>query len=249
MYAKLKHISTRLVEQILPPTSPIDHKLVSSNGALTAEHWQKLHFLTGSLCSCCGRPMPQILLAEILCAKCEIKRPRITKTRSALVYNDASRALILNFKYGGHTDNLHSFASWMHFAAQDILRPPGILVPVPLHMYRRMQRKFNQSALLANTLSKLSGLAHKPLWLKRHRNTPIQGFLSPARRVRNVSGAFSVPSRFLPDLRDKHIILVDDVRTSGATLEACARELLAAGAKEVNAITLTRVVKLEEPVT
>ncbi len=249
MYSMLKQMTSRLLDLALPATSALKPDLVSSAGALPPQLWQDLHFISGSLCTSCGRPLPQTLLTDIHCGACEISKPLIGRLRSALIYNDASRDLILNFKYGGHMESLHAFASWMHAAAKEILQAPAILVPVPLHTRRRMQRKFNQSALLAQTLAGLCHLPNEPMWLIRHRNTPIQGVLSTSRRINNVKNAFRVPDRMRQNLQDKHIVLIDDVYTSGATLNSCAKTLLAAGVKTVDAITLARVVKLDEPAT
>jgi ComF family protein len=166
-----------------------------------------------------------------------------------LIYGEVSKQLILQFKHGGRADSVPVFANWMVQAGKEILGPEAILVPVPLHLWRRVSRKFNQSALLAGAMARQTGIQHQPLLLHRHRHTPPQGFKSGASRKRNVRGAFTVPNSQRQKIRGQHLVLIDDVRTSGATLNACARALLGAGAAQVDAVTLARVVKPVEVAT
>ncbi|PHR59636.1 MAG: amidophosphoribosyltransferase [Robiginitomaculum sp.] len=232
-----------VLQQILPAVSPLGLGVVSSTGAINAEQWRELEFLSGAICHACGAPVPQSLDPQSLCLSCESRPPRVARTRSALVYSELSKRLILGFKHGDRADSIEVFANWMAQAAPDLLRSPGILIPVPLHLFRRMQRKFNQSALLGNALSRNCALPHEPLALVRRRNTPSQALKSGKGRARNVSGAFRVPKKYVNIIKGQRIILIDDVRTSGATLDACATSLLAAGAAQIDAITLARVVK------
>lgn len=232
--------------RILPAVSPVNSDVVSSTGALSAEHWTQLEFLSGSLCYRCGHPMEAFCPPETWCGACNAEEPIIYRTRSALVYCDMSRRLILSFKHGGRSDSIVVFSNWMQTAANEVLQQPAVLVPVPLHLFRRMHRKFNQSALLSRSLSKTSNLPNKPQWLIRHRNTQSQGFKSSKNRQQNVKGAFRVPDKYLSQIKGRRIILIDDVRTSGATLEACAKALLLAGAEQIDAVTLARIVKTKE---
>jgi len=242
----MQKLSIGIGHRILPMVSPVNGDVVSSTGALSSEHWQELEFLTGGLCYRCGYPMEQFCPPETWCGPCNANEPNIKRTRSALIYSDMSRRLILNFKHGGRVDNLTIFTNWMQSAANEILCQPAVLVPVPLHLFRRLHRKFNQSALLSGALAKACKLQHKPQWLVRHRNTQRQGFKSTKNRQENVKGAFRVPDKYLEQIKGKRIILIDDVRTSGATLEACAKTLLLAGASQIDAITLARIVKTQE---
>lgn len=243
LFVTVRRIFGSIGQQILPTVSPIDGNVVPSSGAISAEHWQKLEFLGTSVCDCCGIPLAQSFLPQTWCGACEAKSSKVSRTRSALVYSEMSKRLILSFKHGGRSDNIKVFASWIHLAAEELLGEPGVLVPVPLHLYRRLHRRFNQSALLAGCLAKTCKLPVQPQWLIRTRNTPSQGFKSTTGRNRNVQGAFLVPQRFCGQVKGQRIILVDDVRTSGATLEACAKALLNAGAAQVDAVTLARIVK------
>jgi len=124
-----------------------------------------------------------------------------------------------------------------------------MIVPVPLHWRRRIKRRFNQSTLLGRALAKRHGLSLCPHLLDRARHTPTQAGRNARARHHNVTGAFRVPDKYREHLKGAHILLIDDVRTTGATLNACARPLLAAGCAQVEALTLARIVKPAEAIT
>ena len=162
-------------------------------------------------------------------------------SRAALRYDSGSRGLVLAFKHADRTQNAPAFAAWMARAGADALARADLLVPVPLHWTRLVRRRFNQAALLARALSKRTGVPFAPDLLARVRMTRTQGDLTRAQRRRNVRGAFQV--RATAPLRGKTVVLIDDVMTTGATFEACARALRRAGAREVRALALARVVR------
>ena len=161
--------------------------------------------------------------------------------RAAIVYDDASRKLVLGFKHGDRTHAAAALAVWMHRAAGDMIAQADALLPVPLHRWRLFHRRYNQSALLAH---KIAALADKPVLLdvlRRTRATPSQGHLKRKERQENVRGAFELSSRQSEEVKGKTLVLVDDVMTTGATVEECARILLKAGAKRVHVVVLARV--------
>ena len=121
-----------------------------------------------------------------------------------------------------------------------------LIVPVPLHRWRLLQRRYNQSALLALQLGRLSGKPVAPDLLRRRRNTPSQGRLSRAQRQQNVRGAFTVAPGRVSEVTGNGILLIDDVLTTGATVEACARVLKRAGAARVEVLTLARAVRPQQ---
>jgi len=163
--------------------------------------------------------------------------------RAGFEYDDVSRGLVLGFKHGGRTEGLHMFASHMRRAGRKCLDAADYIVPVPLHVSRRIKRRYNQSALLARALARISNPTFDPDVLMRHRATLSQGGRSASGRRRNVQGAFKVRDAAIDRVKGANIVLIDDVMTTGATLESCARTLKRAGAEKVSALTLARVVK------
>jgi ComF family protein len=134
-----------------------------------------------------------------------------------------------------------AFGRWMHRVGGDILGSADLLVPVPLHWTRLFQRRYNQAVLLARAIGSAGGPPVAADWLVRRRRTPSQGRLGPAARTRNVRAAFVMrPGR---DVAGKRLVIIDDVMTTGATLEECARVLKRAGAASVGALTLARAVR------
>ena len=241
----LRQIGRRAADIVLPP-QPLFRPQRGESRENGAQSWADVHFLDEPCCHYCGFPfdfdIPNLSpTAQPACGRCAAKKPAYDRARAAFVYDKASRSLVLRFKHGGETEGVRMFAQQMQRAGRNILQGADILVPVPLHRRRLIKRRFNQSALLARALSKQSGLPFDTNCLLRKRNTISQGGQSAAGRRRNVSGAFFV--RAGPQLRGKHVVLIDDVMTTGATLEACARTLKRAGAKQVDAIVLSRVVK------
>ena len=201
------------------------------------------------MCARCGTPFAADTGggdADAVCAGCLARRSPIEKIRAALRYDDRSRGLVLGFKHADRTHAAPFFGKWMARAGADALAGADLLVPVPLHWTRLVWRRFNQSALLAHALSRECGVACAPDLLVRARRTPIQGTLGRLQRLRNVRRAFAVRGRHVTLVKDARIVLVDDVLTTGATLAECARTLRGAGAAEVRAVTLARVVLLAE---
>jgi ComF family protein len=153
-----------------------------------------------------------------------------------------AKALVHGFKYGDRLDLAPMMGRWMARAGRELLTGADGLVPVPLHWRRLWARRFNQSAALAGAISAVSGVPvlHGPL--KRVRATRQQVGLSQAQRAENVQGAFRVPAELRGAVAGRRLILVDDVLTSGATVDTCARALLRAGAAQVDVLVFARVV-------
>jgi ComF family protein len=198
--------------------------------------WQSILPLTPPLCDRCGDALPTWRDSQAHCARCRRGRPSIDRARAIGAYDGALRAIVQSFKYDGRRSLAHGLADLMRRRAADILDGVDYVVPVPLHPSRRRQRGFNQAADLARHL----GLPVRHA-LRRVRATPTQTGLPAARRHRNVRHAFAA-TRSARGLDGAVVVLVDDVCTTGATLEACARALKDAGVGEVRAVTAARVV-------
>jgi len=168
--------------------------------------------------------------------------PAYGRARAAVRYDDIARDLVHRLKYGDRLDLATSMGRWMARAGRELLNETDALVPVPLHWRRLWGRRFNQAAVLAKAAASDSGLPILTGALKRKRATPQQVGLSRTARAANVQGAFTVTQHGKAAIYGKTILLVDDVLTSGATVDACTRALLRAGARNVDVLVFARVV-------
>ncbi|BBK45082.1 phosphoribosyltransferase [Allostella vacuolata] len=233
----------RVVDVLLPPRCLACGTIVAADGALCPECWAEVGFIAPPCCRRCGVPFAFDPGAGVECGECARQPPGFDRARSALRYDDASRPLILGFKHADRTHAAAAYAAWMARAAGPLLTEAEVIVPVPLHWTRLVYRRYNQAALLAVALARIGGRTAVPDALVRRRRTPSQGLLRRLGRFRNVAGAFEVHPRRRSRITGRRVLLVDDVLTTGATVEACTRALRAAGAVSVDVVTLARVVR------
>lgn len=234
-------LAGRALDLVLPPLCLACSEMVSAQATVCSACWTKLNFIASPLCICCGMPFAFEAEPGAICAGCAASQPVFARARSALVYDDASRPLILGFKHGDRTHSVGAFGKWMVRAGGEMLAEADLVVPVPLHRWRLFWRRFNQAALLGQAVARAAELRCAPDLLVRRHRTPSQGGLSRSGRQRNVKGAFAVRPGRRRDVEDARILLVDDVLTTGATVSECARVLLRAGAASVDVLTLARV--------
>ena len=233
----------RVVDWILPPTCHGCGTVVADAQTLCADCWAQLTFLGRPCCEACGYPFDYEVPERTLCGACARELPPFGRARAALLYNDSSRDLVLGFKHADKTEAALLFAKWMAAVGREILADADVIVPVPLHWTRLFKRRYNQAALLANGLGRLSGVAVCADGLVRTRKTPSQGNFGRLGRARNVQGAFRVHPRRGESLAGKRVVLVDDVFTTGATVRTAAKVLRRAGCTEVEVLVLARVVR------
>ncbi|MDE1900510.1 MAG: ComF family protein [Alphaproteobacteria bacterium] len=232
-------LAARALDILLPPLCLRCDDPVGGTASLCPACWGQIHFIATPFCACCGAVFDIPVGDGMLCGHCLATPPRFTSARAAMLYDDASRALVLGFKHGDRTHGARALAVWMHRAGGDMLARADALLPVPLHRWRLWGRRYNQSALLAQHIG---DLAQKPVWvdvLRRIRATPSQGHRKRKERQDNVHNAFALAAGH--DVTGKILVLIDDVLTTGATVEECSRVLLKAGAREVHVLTLSRV--------
>lgn len=178
-----------------------------------------------------------------LCMSCIEKAPLYNSARAAFIYDDMSRKMILSFKHGDKTHLVQNFSPWLQSAGREFLPKADVLVSVPLHRSRLRARRYNQAAILAKGLEKITGINSFPDVLTRTRATPSQGYLSTDERRKNVRKAFALKEKYNAKIKGKTIVLIDDVYTTGATINECTKALKSGGAGAVHVLTLARVVK------
>jgi ComF family protein len=237
-------LGRQLIDTLLPPLCLSCGAMVDQLHALCAQCWAAQSFIAPPYCQRCGTPLhTETATDNLTCAACSAHPPRYGRARAVFCYDDASRKIILGFKHADRTQAAPAFAAWMARAGAELIAQADVIAPVPLHYRRLLRRRYNQAALLALGIGRHS---HKPVMvdaLKRLRATPSQAGLGGRERRRNVARAIAVNPRRQTALKAKRILLIDDVLTTGATVDTCTRALKAAGAASVDVLTLARVVR------
>lgn len=232
---------SRLLDLVFPPQCLQCDGLVPVHGTLCTGCWQKIRFITEPFCDACGLPFDYAIGSRALCGDCLQALPPF-RARAVFHYDAHSRALVLKLKYQDQTQLARIYGPWLAKTGRDLVGSSELILPVPLHYWRFVRRRYNQAALLAHALARETGLPARYDLLRRKRATAPQAGLTRAQRRDNVRGAFAVPPGRAAELKGKTVLLVDDVMTTAATLEQCALALLKAGARQVHVLTLARKV-------
>jgi ComF family protein len=230
-----------VIDIALPPLCPACREPVEDQ-ALCATCWSKLSFIARPYCERLGIPFAYDPGPGLLSMQAIADPPAYDRARAAVRYDDIARALVHAFKYGDRLDLAPTLGRWTANAGRELLAEADALIPVPLHWRRLWARRFNQSASLAQAVSAASAVPVLHGALKRAKATAHQVGLSQAERAVNVQGAFRVSPEGKAEIAGRRLVLVDDVLTSGATVDACTRALLRAGAANVDVLVFARVV-------
>jgi ComF family protein len=241
----LKQFLDNISAIIFPPQCLACEEIINSpaNPAFCGHCREKIRFITGSICPVCGKPFWNSPAVSHICGSCLENRPYFIQARAVANFETIIMEAIHRFKYGRNIslgNALGSFMADFHFPDFDFTEYT-LLIPVPLHIKRLRERGFNQSLLLAYKLGGKYKLPVNFSLIKRRKATLTQTGLNKTEREENIKGAFVVIDE--KKVCDENIILIDDVYTTGATINECAKTLLKTGAQKVAALTLARVIQ------
>jgi ComF family protein len=234
----------RAVQDLVFPHHALDAGSRAASAGLTAEGWSRIAFIEAPACDGCGLPFDYDLGPGARCAGCEARPRAFHRARAACLYDAHSRDLILQFKHADRTDLARLFSLWIGRAAAELIAEADAVVPVPMHPLKLIRRRYNQAAEIARPLARRAGLAYWPGALRRKRDDSQAG-KSAAGRRRGAAGAYVCPDSWKRRVEGKAILLIDDVMTTGATAESCARALTRAGARHVSLGAVARVRETE----
>ena len=238
----LRNLSHSVVDVIYPPQCIGCRSSVACVSTLCASCWTSLKFIERPYCERLGTPFSVDLGGSLLSPAAIADPPVFDRARSVLMYDGLGRALVHKFKYWDRHDLALAMARMMALAGRDLVADADIIIPVPLHWTRLMSRRFNQAALLASTLSKITGKPYDPNILKRRKRTKPQYGLTRPERQTNLQGALAVDKILYYKIEGKRVLLIDDVMTTSSTANAAARALIKAKAGHVDVLTFARVV-------
>ena len=234
-----------MLDLLLPPYCPTCEAPVDEPGRLCVGCFAKATMIVQPCCVRCGVAFASAAAGGLSssCTACLEQPPAWRFARAAFAYDEFSRGLVLPLKYGDRTENAAVLARHMARAGRSLLETCDLLVPVPLHRRRLFTRRYNQAALLARAVGRLSARPVLVDALVRLRHTPTLVGQSPAERRKVVAGAIGPRPGRIAAVAGRRIVLVDDVLTTGATAGACAEVLLAAGAMTVDVLAAARAAR------
>ncbi|MDI7864258.1 ComF family protein [Rhizobiaceae bacterium n13] len=227
---------------IYPPVCSGCGVITGGHRGMCAACWSSIRFIERPYCEVLGLPFSHDLGQNILCAEAIANPPPFDRLRSVAIHDGVVRNLVHALKYRDRTDLAIMMAEWILRASDGTVAASDAIIPVPLHRWRLVWRKFNQAAELARQLARISGKPLLASTLVRRKRTLQQVGLGAKARQDNVRGAFVVRDAHIGSVLGKRIVLVDDVYTTGATVSSAARALKKAGAVDVTVLTFARAV-------
>lgn len=247
--AAARGLGTGVLHALYPPQCLVCGTAVSESFGLCPHCWRDTPFITGLVCDSCGVPLPGEELGAVRCDACLTTPPPWARGRAAMIYDGRGRDLVLGLKHSDRLDCVAPAARWMARAGAPLFAPGMVVAPIPLHRWRMLKRRYNQSALLGRAVARAAGLDFCPDLLIRPRSTGSQEGRGRTARFAALEGALQVHPRRVAKVAGRPVLIVDDVMTSGATLSMAAEAALAAGAASVSVLVLARAQGRREVVT
>ena len=240
-----KKLTTKFLDFLLPPVCLHCQQPLTQSHELCATCWQDIDFISAPFCPITGAPLPYALPDNTLSANAIVSPPSYNKARAIAHYKGTMRELIHKLKYKDCHELLPLFARWLTHGGEDLLKNTDLIIPIPLHPKHLRQRKFNQAAMLAQRVGQINNCPVAFNILKRKKKTQSQVGLTASERKTNLRGAFEVQTKKHHHLKEKNILLIDDVITTGATANAAAETLKQHGTKQITILCLA-MVKVEK---
>ncbi|HZH51061.1 MAG TPA: ComF family protein [Microvirga sp.] len=240
--AALRRTGGSILALLYPPSCIACQGATAEPHGLCAACWAEIRFIERPYCERLGTPFAVDLGRPLLSPAAIADPPVFGRARAVAEYDGTASLLVHRLKYDDRLELAPALAAMMTRTGAELLADADVIVPVPLHRWRLWRRRFNQAMALAAHVSARSRLPCDPFLLERVKRTRRQVGLSRAQRQENLQGAFRVPPEARPRLKDKRVLLVDDVLTTGATANAASRALLRGGAASVDILAFARVV-------
>jgi ComF family protein len=242
--APLRGLARAAAVIVFPPACLCCRQATVTPGALCATCWAQVRFIERPFCERLGTPFAMDLGSEGLLSPEAVANPPVfARARAVAYFEDGPvRQLVHRLKYSDRMELAKPLGAWMARAGNELLVEADLLVPVPLHRRRLAARRFNQANSLAQAISAQCGVPVDPFVLARIKATPSQVGLSRSQRALNMQGAFRVPEGMETRINGRAIVLIDDVMTSGATVNAASRALLRGGVRQVDVLVFARLV-------
>lgn len=230
-----------VADLLVPPVCIACRTLVADHDTLCPQCWRSIDFIRPPLCDVLGIPLPYDSGGRMVSAAALAAPPAYARARAVAHYNDRLRDLVHGLKYADQHHGGRLFAGWLTLAGKELIADADLIVPVPLARLRLWRRRFNQAAVLARAVAGRSDKLFEPMLLRRTKATMSQVGLTSDQRRRNVQGAFAVPDALRSRIDGRRVLLVDDVITTGSTVDAAAVALVRAGASAVDVLALALV--------
>ena len=228
-----------IIDLIFPKKCIICDKHDCQNEICT-ECWVKIKFISQPSCFICSTPFLYEEEKEAICAPCIVNKPNYDRAIAILEYDDASKKIIHKFKYNDQLHILNYIVNLMTNIGKEIFNNIDMIAPVPIHKYKLLKRGYNQSALIAMNIASRKNLPYLPQLLIKSKNTIAQTGLKKSQRISNISNSFKLNHKFYANLAGKNILLIDDVITTGSTINECSRVLKKEGANKIFVLTLAK---------
>jgi ComF family protein len=239
LWQPIANAGRALADIVLPPVCLACHHHIAAHDCLCGECWRDVHFIRQPMCDVLGIPLPATdLEGRIVSAAALANPPDYDRARAVAHFSGAMRKLVHQFKYNDRQETRALFGRWLMSTGTELIEDADMIIPVPLNRRRLLWRRFNQSAVLALEVAQHASRPYEPTLLHRVKRTAPQVGLSQVQRRDNVRGAFRVSKAMRPRLEGQRVLLIEDVITTGATVNACARELKRAGAQRVDVLAL-----------